>query len=304
VVTYVLRRLGMSVLVMVAVLVLVFIATRLIGDPVNLMLPADSTEIQRATLREHYGLDEPVLVQFWDFMTGAVRGDFGDSLYQGVPALGVAWSHMPATLLLTSATLLWVVPFALLFGAIAARRRGSPADRAVGGVSLVALATVDFVLAILLILVFAVNLGWFPTSGYGGLAFLVLPALALGARPFGRITQVTRATVGEELDKPYVLTARAKGVGERRRLGSHVLRNAAIPVIALTGAETVGLINGAIIVETIFGWPGVGNLLIEAIQTRDLPMIEAVVFVTAIFVLAVNLLVDLSYAWFNPRLRT
>jgi peptide/nickel transport system permease protein len=283
--------------------VVVFFMTHLVGDPASLMLRPEATAEQREAVRERLGLNDPILVQFGHFVSGMARGDFGDSLWQRVPALPVALSRLPATLYLTATTLLLAVPLAILLGIVSAVRPRSVIDRVVTVVALGGVSTADFWLGLMLILFFAVRLGWLPTSGYGGLQYVLLPALALAFRPLGRISQVVRSAMLDQLSQPYVTTARAKGLTDRVVVGLHTLKNAAIPVATLVGDEAASLLNGAVVIETVFGWPGVGILLIQAIERRDLPLIEACVVVIAVMVVTVNLLVDLTYTFLDPRVR-
>jgi peptide/nickel transport system permease protein len=291
------------VVVLLGLIVVVFFMTHLVGDPVDLMLRPEATEEQRQALRERLGLNDPILVQFGRFVSGAVRGDFGESIWQRVPALPVVLDRLPATLYLATATLLLAVPLSILLGIISAIRPGSIVDRIVTVVSLGGVSTADFWLGLMLILLFAVRLGWLPTSGYGGFQFVILPAMALAFRPLGRISQVVRSAMLDQFSQPYVITARAKGLTERVVVYLHTLKNAAIPVATLVGDEAASLLNGAVVIETVFGWPGVGILLIQAIERRDLPLIEASVIVIAVMIVTVNLVIDLTYSFLDPRVR-
>ena len=288
---------------LLGLLVVVFFVTHLIGDPVSLMLRPEATEEQRQALRARLGLDDPVLVQFGRFIGGAVRGDFGESIWQRVPALPIVLDRLPATIYLAGATLLLAVPLAILLGIVSAIRPGSIVDRIVTVVSLGGVSTAEFWLGLMLILLFAVRLGWLPTSGYGGIQYVLLPAFALAVRPLGRISQVVRSAMLDQFSQPYVTTARAKGLSERVVVYLHTLKNAAIPIATLVGDEAASLLNGAVVIETVFGWPGVGILLIQAIERRDLPLIEASVIVIAVMIVTVNLLVDLTYSFMDPRVR-
>jgi peptide/nickel transport system permease protein len=283
--------------------VVVFFMTHLVGDPVDLMLRPEATEEQRQALRERLGLNDPIFVQFGRFVSGAVRGDFGESIWQRVPALPIVLNRLPATLYLTSATLLLAVPLSIVLGIISAIRPGAIVDRVVTVVSLGGVSTADFWLGLMLILFFAVRLGWLPTSGYGGFQFVILPAVALAFRPLGRISQVVRSAMLDQFSQPYVITARAKGLTERVVVYLHTLKNAAIPVATLVGDEAASLLNGAVVIETVFGWPGVGILLIQAIERRDLPLIEASVIVIAVMIVTVNFVIDLTYSFLDPRVR-
>ncbi len=275
----------------------------MLGDPARLMLRPEATEEQVQALRESMGLNDPMHVQFGRFISDLARGDFGDSLWQRVPALPIVLERVPATLYLAGVTLVIAFPLAVLLGIISAVRPRSIWDRIVTIVSLGGVSTADFWIGLMLILFFAVQLGWLPTSGYGGLQYVVLPAIALSLRPMGRISQVVRSAMLDEMSKQYMVTARAKGLRERTVVTAHALKNAFIPVITLGGDEAAALLNGAVVIETLFGWPGVGILLIQAIERRDLPLIEASVLTIAVMIVTVNLLVDLTYALLDPRVR-
>ena len=267
------------------------------------MLRPEATEAQVQALREELGLHDPLLVQFARYMGNLLRGDFGESLWQRVPAMPIVLDRLPATLYLAGVTLAVAVPVAITLGIVSAIRPRSIPDRIVTVVSLTGVSTADFWLGLMLILLFAVRLGWLPTSGYGGLDYVLLPAAALAVRPMGRVSQVVRSAMLDQLGQGYVATARAKGLRERIVVFSHALKNAAIPILTLVGDEAASLLNGAVVIETVFGWPGVGILLIQAIERRDLPLIEAAVIVIAVMIVTVNLVVDLAYTLFDPRVR-
>ena len=296
------RRFVHSLLVLLGLVVVVFFVTHSLGDPARLMLRPEATEEQVQALRETLGLNDPLLVQFGRYMGNLARGDFGDSIWQRVPALPVVLDRIPATLYLASVTLALALPLAVILGIVSAIWPRSPADRVVTLVSLTGVSTADFWLGLMLILVFAVRLTWLPTSGFGGVEYVILPALALAFRPLGRVSQVVRSSMLDELNKNYVTTARAKGLRERGVILFHTLKNAAIPIITLSGDEAATLLNGAVVIETLFGWPGVGVLLIQAIERRDLPVIEAAVITIAVMIVTVNLIVDLIYARIDPRI--
>jgi peptide/nickel transport system permease protein len=283
--------------------VVVFFVTHLIGDPVSLMLRPEATEEQRQALRERLGLNDPLPVQFGRFMSGALRGDFGQSIWQRVPAMPIVLDRLPATIYLASVTLLLAIPLSIVLGIVSAIRPGSVVDRVVTVIALGGVSTAEFWLGLMLILLFAVRLGWLPTSGYGGIQYVLLPAIALAVRPLGRVSQVVRSAMLDQFSQPYVTTARAKGLSERVVVYLHTLKNAAIPIATLVGDEAASLLNGAVVIETVFGWPGVGILLIQAIERRDLPLIEASVIVIAVMIVTVNLLVDLTYSLMDPRVR-
>jgi peptide/nickel transport system permease protein len=300
---YILRRLVHSVFVLAGVTILVFFVLRTIGDPARLMLPLEAPESQVQALRAKHGFDQPVPVQLGRFLSEVVRGDFGVSVWQGVPAMPLVLSRFPATVYLTVVTIAFSLLIALPLGIVAALRPRSWVDRVTTVVSIAGLSTPTFWLALMLILLFAVRLRWVKTSGYGGLEFVALPVLALCTVHIGRIAQVVRSCMLDELSKAYMTTARSKGLTERTAVTAHALRNAAIPVITLTADEVAGLINGAVVIEVIFGWPGIGQLALQAIERRDFPLVQADVLLVASVVVFINLAVDLAYAYLDPRIR-
>ncbi|MFP3882934.1 MAG: ABC transporter permease [Actinomycetota bacterium] len=305
---YVVKRLLSAVVVLWAILTLVFIAGRFVGDPAHLILGAEAEATRVAALRAELGLDQPLIDQYMSFLRGASTGDFGISYWQSVPAMDLVMLRLPPTLYLSAVAIAVSVPLAVLAGVFAAWKPDSLIDRGTSILSLATASVVEFWLALMLILAFAVHLGWFPTSGYkgfgiDGLQYLILPAVVLSLRPIGRIAQVTRSAIGDELNKPYITAARARGFGDRRLLLRHGLRNSLIPVITLSGDELISMVGGLVVLETIFAWPGVGQLTVQAIERRDLPTIEAVVFVVGVMVVIINLVVDLIYAYINPRIR-
>lgn len=290
-------------MILLGLVVAVFFVTHLLGDPARLMLRAEATDEQVQALREQLGFDDPLLVQFGRYMGDLVRGDFGDSVWQKVPAMPIVLDRLPATLYLAGVTLGVAIPLAVVLGIVSAIRPRSLADRLVTVFALAGVSTADFWLGLMLILFFAVRLGWVPTSGYGGLDYVILPAAALMVRPIGRISQVVRTAMLDEMSRGYVTTARAKGLKERAVVVRHTLKNAAIPILTLMGDEAASLLNGAVVIETLFGWPGVGILLIQAIENRDLPLIESTAIVIAIMVVGINLIVDVTYSIIDPRVR-
>lgn len=303
---YLIRRIAYSLLVTFGVMVFVFFMVQMVGDPVKLMLPSDVPESVYQEMREALGFNDPLPQRFVREVGGWIQGDFGDSLWQQIPALPLALDRIPRTLFLTLVTLMIAVPAALILGAYSAIRPNSFTDRILTGVSLAGISVADFWLGMMLILVFAVNLDWLPTSGFEGfshLEYVILPALALAFRPIGRVAQVARSALVEEMEKPYVLTARSKGLTEGQVVRRHALRNALIPALTVVGDETATFLNGAVVIETIFAWPGIGQLFIQAIERRDLPLVEACVFVVALMTITLNLIVDLTYAGIDSRAR-
>ena len=300
---YLIKRLGHSLRVVVGLLLFVFLLGHGIGDPAKMMLAPEASHEQYLATRAQYGFDQPLYIQFLRTASGWIRGDFGNSLWQRVPSLPVALSRVPATLHLALATVLLAIPTAIIIGTISAIQPRSWLDRGLTVFSLGGVSTAEFWLGLMLILLFAVQLGWLPTSGYGGIEHTILPALTLAFRPIGRIAQVARGAMLDEMNKPYVTTARSKGLAERVCTFGHAFRNAAIPIVTMCGDETASLLNGAVVIETVFGWAGIGGLLIQAIGRRDLPLIEATVFVIAIMIITLNLLVDILYTRVDPRIR-
>ncbi len=284
-------------------MIAVFFATHALGDPVRLMVSPEATDAQVEVIREQLGLDDPLPVQFGRYLSGLMRGDFGESIWQKVPAMPIVLDRLPATLYLAGVTLAVAVPLAVVLGIVSAIRPRSLADRIVSVVSLIGVSIADFWLGLMLILIFAVQLGWLPTSGFGGFNYVLLPAAALVVRPIGRISQVVRSAMFDQMNQGYVTTARAKGLKERVVISTHTLKNAAIPIITMTGDEAASLLNGAVVIETLFGWPGVGILLIQAIQNRDLPLVEATAITIAVMIVLLNLAVDLTYSLLDPRVR-
>lgn len=301
---YLLRRLFYAVISVIAVSVAVFVITHVIGDPVRVMLPLEASQEQRDRMRESLGFNDPLYVQFARFSFDALRGDFGDSLWQRVPALPLVIERLPATFLLSMVAMLIAVVLAVPLGVLAALRPRSLLDHVCSLGSLLGMCVASNWLGLMLILIFAVGLGWFYTSGYGTWKHLVLPAVTLAAAPLGRITQIVRSSVLDELNKNYVVAARARGLAEQSVIMGHALKNAAIPIVTLSGWELSRLLAGfTVIVEVVFGWPGVGQLAMDAIKRQDLPLLQADVFVVGVLVVALNLVIDMTYGLFDPRIR-
>lgn len=298
---YMLKRTVHAVLVLLAVLVVVWILVNQIGDPARLILPPSASHQLYLDTRASMGLDDPLAERFWRSFSGWLQLDFGNSLWQKVPALGLVLDRLPATLLLTLATFLVAIPISLALGVLSALRPDGLLDRFLTAVSLSGVSIADFWLGLMLILLFGVKLHLLPTSGYGGIEFLVLPALTLAFRPIGRLAQVARSALVEEMQKPYIVALRAQGMSEGRIVRRHAMKNSLIPIITVGGDELASFLNGAVVIETIFAWPGIGSLFINAIERRDLPLVLACVFVIATMVIIVNLVIDLTYAWIDPR---
>ncbi|HKG26847.1 MAG TPA: ABC transporter permease [Thermomicrobiales bacterium] len=300
---YLVRRFAQSAFVFVGLITLIFFLARITGDPTDLYLPLTATADQREEFSHAHGFDRPLLDQYRDFVVDTARLDFGTSLWLSSPALDPVLDRLPMTLLLSALTMTVSFSLALVLGSLSAIRPLSLIDRLTSFVSLLGVSIADFWLALVLIIVFAVKLGVLPTSGTGDWTHLVLPIATLSLPLIGRLCQVTRTAVGEQISAVYVTTARAKGLRPRQVLSGHVLRNALLPILTVAGIQFAGLINGAVIVETVFGWPGIGKLTVDAITRRDFPIIQATVFVVALMTFALNLTIDLCYAVIDPRIR-
>jgi ABC-type dipeptide/oligopeptide/nickel transport system permease component len=300
---FVARRLLHTALVTLGVVTLVFVALRMSGDPAASMLPGDASVDELRDLRRALGLDQPLSHQYVSFLGSAVRGDFGESFRHQQPAFGLVLERLPATLELAFAALALAVVIALPLGILAALHRGRIVDMVAMGFAVVGQATPYFWMGIMLILVVSVELGWLPTSGRGGWQHLILPAVTLGTHFAASIARLTRTAMLEVLTQNFVTTARAKGLGERRVILAHALKNAAVPVVTLIGLQFGTLLGGAVVTETIFAWPGVGRLAVQSIFVRDYPVVQAGVLVLALVFVAINLLVDLLYGTLDPRIR-
>jgi peptide/nickel transport system permease protein len=300
---YVLARLAQSALVVLLSLTAVFGMVRLGGDPVLLFLPMDIQAKDVNEIRQRMGFNDPLVVQYGRFMTGAVRGDFGESLRYRRDAFGLVLERLPATLLLAGAAMLLTLVAAVPLGVVTAVRRDTLVDHVGTLATVLGQATPGFWLGLMMIYLFAVQLRWLPTGGYGTLAQLIMPAVVLAAFYSARVARLTRSAMLEVLGEEYIKTARAKGLAEGRVIAKHTLRNAAIPIVTLAGLEAGQLLGGAVITETIFAWPGLGRLTVQALLNRDFPVVMAAVSFTSVVYTLMNLGVDLAYGWLDPRVR-
>ena len=300
--SYVIRRAWQSLTILLGVSIVVFGLMHLSGDPIRLLAPIDTTAEELEAIRKLHGLDRPVPVQYWNFLTGVLRGDFGKSLRSGENALHLALERVPATGKLALTALVFSLIVALPFGVLAAVKRNTWIDRTVMGVALIGQSMPVFWLGILLILVFAVNLGILPATGTrAGWRSLILPGFTLGMFNMARTARLLRSELLEILQAEYIMTARAKGMSARVVLWRHAFRNAVIPLVTLIGLDLGALLAGSVITETIFAWPGIGRLAVNAIYGRDYPVVQATVLVVASIYVVINFLVDLSYVFLNPR---
>ncbi|MCB1738780.1 MAG: ABC transporter permease [Gammaproteobacteria bacterium] len=300
---YLARRFAHGAIALIGLVIAVFFLARLTGDPTNLYLPIDASLQTRQEFAHKHGFDRPVTEQFLSFLSDVSEGDLGYSLRKQRPAAELVLEAYPTTLKLALVTMVIAFVLAVVVGALAAYRPGGAFDRISSVSSLAAASAPDFWVAITAILVFSVSLGWLPTSGLGGFPYWVMPVTVLALRPFGLLVQVVRAAMLDALSSAFVKTARAKGVGEHRVIFVHALRNATLSVVTVAGDLTVGLINGAVIVETVFGWPGVGKLMIDAVIQRDFPTVQAAIMMTASAIFLLNILIDLAYVGLDPRIR-
>ncbi len=280
-----------------------FALVHLSGDPVLLMVPSDAPPDVVEVTRHELGFDRPLAEQFARYVGRAVQGDLGTSLRNHRPVTSLIAERLPATVELTVAAFLLAVGVAIPAGIVSAVKRGTAVDRLAMVGAVAGQAVPIFWLALLLIALFGVRLRWLPVYGRGTLAHLLLPAVSLSTVILGRLARLVRASMLEVLAQDYVRTARAKGLGEPRILALHALKNAAIPVVTLLGLQFAQLLGGAVVTETIFAWPGIGRLVVEAIFNRDFPIVQGVVLVVSLIFVAVNVLVDLAYAVLDPRVR-
>jgi len=286
------------------ILTMVFLLAHIVpGDPVQQMLGEGARAEDLQQLRHELGLDLPVPVQYAHYVGGILRGDLGESLRFQQPVLRVILSRYPATLELATVALLVCAAIGIPAGLLAAQRRGTPTDRAVGVFTLFGLSVPNFALGPVLILFFSVILGWLPVSGRGSPLHLVLPAITLGAALAAILTRMVRTSVMEELSSDYVRTARAKGLSESAVLFRHAFRNALIPILTILGLQFGTLLAGTIVTESVFSWPGIGRLSVQAIEARDYPLLQGCILLIAVSYVFVNLLTDFVYALVDPRVR-
>ena len=300
---YLIWRLGQSALVVLLSLSAVFAMVRLSGDPVLLFMPMDIQAKDVNEFRQRLGFNDPLSVQYARFIGGAVRGDFGESLRYRRDALGLVLERLPATLLLAGTSLLLTLLIAVPVGIMSAVWRDGPFDQLGTLATVLGQAVPGFWLGLMMIYLFAVQLRWLPTGGMGSAAHLIMPSIVLAAFFSARIARLTRSAVLDILGEDYILTARAKGLASIRVIGKHTLRNAAIPIVTLAGLEAGQLLGGTVITETIFAWPGLGRLTVQALLNRDFPVVLAAVSFTSIVYTTLNLLVDVAYGWLDPRVR-
>lgn len=326
------KRLLLAIPTLIGVSIIVFLLIHIIpGDPVQVMLGNKATDAARIALTERLGLDQPMHIQYWNWLTHALHGDFGISVKSYESITSEVLGRFPATLELSFLAIIIAIIFGILFGVTAARYRNTVIDRILIGFSLLGVSIPVFWLGIMLIFLFAAILHWLPVSGritmgmsvppctgfylidsllagnillfWNALKHLILPAFALATIPLAMIVRVTRSSMLDVLNEDYIRTASAKGLSKRKVVYKHALKNAMIPVITIIGLELGSLLGGAILVETVFAWPGIGRLLVTAIANRDYPMLQGIVFIISFFFVMLNIAVDLFYSYLDPRIR-
>jgi peptide/nickel transport system permease protein len=301
---YLLRRLLLTVPVMLGVATLVFALIHLVpGDPAQSMLGETATAEEIKQLRTSLGLDRPLLAQYGSFLAGVTRGNLGTSFRTRQPVAREIWRRLGDTAVLAVSAMVVAIAVAIPLGIVAAVFRGRALDHAAMTLALAGISMPSFWLGPLLAIFFAVQLGWLPVSGSGTPAHLVLPAVTLGTALAAILARMTRSSVIEELRELYVMAARARGLSHVRAVVRHAFRNSLIPVVTIIGLQFGAVLTGTIITETIFGWPGVGRLLITAINTRDYPLVQGCILFISVTYVAMNLLTDLTYGWLDPRIR-
>ncbi|MCP5146261.1 MAG: ABC transporter permease [Gammaproteobacteria bacterium] len=301
---YMLRRCVEMAGAMLVMSLLVFMLGRALGDPVSLLLSDYATAEDRALLTQELGLDKPLAVQYLTFLSKALRGDLGRSISADrQPVVDSVMRRLPASLQLAAAALLVSLLVGIPLGILAALRYDSWIDHLVRGIALVGQSVPVFWLGIVLMFIFSVLLGWLPTSGYGQLRNIVLPAATMSLFSIAAVTRLTRNSMREALDSDYVRLARIKGLAESRVIWQHALSNSLVPVLTFMGTFFATMITGAVVIETVFGWPGIGRLAFEAILARDFPLMQAVVLVMTALFMSANLAVDVLQAWLDPRVR-
>ena len=300
---YALKRLWLGIITLVGVSLVIFIAVRLSGDPALLLAPPDATQQELQAIRAELGLDKPLPVQYALFISNAVRGDFGRSTRYREPALSLVLRRLPATMELAVIAFCISISIGIVFGVASVTKPGSWFDVLGKTFASLGQAMPEFWIGIMAVLIFSVWLGWFPTSGRGGITHLVLPAVTLGWFSAASILRLTRSAMLKVMGTEFIKTARLKGNVERTVIWRHALRNALIPVVAMGGMQLGRLLGGAVIVETIFAWPGLGQLILDGVYSRDYSVVQAGVFITSGIFVLLNILVDLSYGIIDPRIR-
>ncbi|SFE61046.1 peptide/nickel transport system permease protein [Paenibacillus algorifonticola] len=300
---YIYRTLLQIVPVLFIITLIVFILVHVTGDPVAMMLPDTASAEDREILTQALGLDRPLYVQYYIFLSNLLQGDFGNSFRYGEAALPIVLERLPASFELAAASMLVACCIAIPFGIWSAVKRNSVFDLFISGVSVLGKAMPSFWVGIMLILIVAVQMGWTPVSGRGGFSYLILPAITLGTGIAAEMTRLVRSSMLEIIGQDYIRTARSKGLREMIVINKHALRNALIPVVTITGLQLTNLVGGSLVVETVFSWPGMGQLIVQAINSHDMAIVQASVFVIALMVILINLATDIAYRALDPRIK-
>jgi peptide/nickel transport system permease protein len=299
---FLVHRLSQTVLTLLGLSIIVFSLARISGDPVSLMVSQEATAEDIARIRHTLGLDEPLLLQYGRFILRAVQGDFGESITWHAPVMQLILERFPATLILATSSMAFAIALALPVGVLSAVHRDTWLDNGGKLFGLVGQSMPTFWIGILLIMILSLHWPIFPTSGYGTVAHVVLPAVTLGGFVAASIMRVTRSSMLDVLDSDYVRTARSKGLSERRVIWGHALRNAAIPILTITALQAATILRGAVVTETVFAWPGVGKIAVDAVYSRDFPLVQGAVLFMGVVFTGVNFLVDIVYAFLDPRI--
>jgi peptide/nickel transport system permease protein len=300
---YLVKRILQSIIIILGISLIVFIITHLTGDPTNLLLHPEASQTERELFRRELGLDRPLHIQYFEFLKNAIQGDFGQSFRHQTPAFSLIMGALPATLELTIAAMLLSIFIGVPVGIISSIKPRSYYDRLGMTFALLGQSMPVFWAGLMLILLFAVKLGMLPSHGRGGIEHLILPACTLGFFSTAAIARFTRSSMLDVLDSEYIKTARIKGLSEYKVVLKHALKNASIPVVTMTSLQFGRMLSGAVITETIFSWPGVGRMAVLGIYSRDYPVVQAAVFISSVLFVTINLMVDILYAYLDPRIK-
>ncbi len=300
---YILFRLGEGLLSLLVISMFVFVLSRMTGDPVLLLLPMEATPQDIANMRAKLGIDKPLYVQYGIFIQNALKGDFGRSIQWEEPVVSLFFEKFKNTLQLASVAALLAIVIGIPAGVLSAARRGGLVDKLIRGFAIIGQSLPVFWLGLMLMLIFAVQLHWLPTSGKGGLQHLVMPSICLAWFFAAAQARVTRSSMLDVLGSQYIMMARIKGVSETAVVWKHALRNALLPVVTVASTNFIALLNGTVITETVFAWPGVGRLTVDAIFARDFPVLQANVLFLCSLVIFINLFIDILYGYLDPKVR-
>lgn len=300
---YIFRRFIQTLISLLILATVIFVLARVSGNPVDLMLPQYASEEDREHMIKQLGLDRPYHIQFYEFITSALRGDMGNSIRFGRPTTELFMERLPNTLRLSGVALLFAFGIGIPLGILAGSKRGTQADSFARGVAVIGIAAPSFWVGLVLMNIFAVHLGLLPAARMGGIEHYILPGFSLSLFALAGTTRLLRSSVIENLDSEYVKFARTKGVSARMVLWKHVLKNSLIPVVTFAGMQITGMVSGSVVIETVFAWPGVGRLAYEGLVNRDYPLVQSVILIKASMVIVANFVVDILYGYIDPRIR-